>query len=272
MVKISWTGAAGLDIFSGEKTFLIDPYASRVNKFSIFFKPLVSDRRAVHGFARNCEGPIGGMVVGHTHFDHALDLVALAPFCQGPIVGSKSLDSLFQLHGVENRVQVCRGNEALRLDTDVCVSMLPACHGKVFMGRVPYPGEISIDTPLPMGAKGYGLGAVFMPEIRVKGVTILHAGSAGFDEKAVQGRTCDVLFMCVPGWQRFPGYVERLPRLVKPDLIIPFHYDDFTLALGRGSSFPTLPLINLDGFVNAVSKSAPAADVVLLKPFEELVI
>jgi len=89
---------------------------------------------------------------------------------------------------------------------------------------------------------------------------------------SLEGHTCDLLFMCVPGWQRSPDYVESLPRLVKPGVIIPFHYDDFTRPLGAGSLFPVLPFINMDGFISALSRSFPKADILLLKPNEELLI
>ncbi|MBI9089924.1 MAG: MBL fold metallo-hydrolase [Desulfobacterium sp.] len=270
MIKIRWTGAAGLEFDLGGRTFLVDPYVSRLSKFSILFKALVSDKSAVQSFVQDRDGSIAGMVAGHTHFDHALDLPGILPFCRGPVVGSKSLDTLLACHGTTPRVTVCQGGETVALDHDISVTMILSAHGRVMLGRVPYPGEINGCTRLPMKAPGYGLGTMFMPKLVINGTTIIHAGSAGVDLHAVDGHTCDVLFMCVPGWKRSPDYVTTLPRLVKPKIIVPFHYDDFSRPLGSGPGFPVLPFLDMDGFVRAVSTSWPKADVVFLNPNRSL--
>ncbi|MCP4114168.1 MAG: MBL fold metallo-hydrolase [Desulfobacteraceae bacterium] len=270
MVKIRWTGAAGLDISLDGRTFLVDPYVTRPGRYSILFKALVSDKSAVQSFVQDRTGRIAGIVASHTHFDHVLDIPGIVPFCRGPVVGSKSLANLLDRHGLNHRVRVCKGGETVSLDHDISVTMIPSAHGRVLMGRVPYPGEINSGTRLPMKASGYALGAMFMPRLVINGATILHAGSAGFDRHAMEGHTCDVLFMCVPGWQRSPGYVTRFPRMVDPKIIVPFHYDDFTRPLGPGPGFQILPRLDMDGFVRAVSKSCPTADMVFLNPNGEL--
>jgi L-ascorbate metabolism protein UlaG (beta-lactamase superfamily) len=266
MVKIRWTGAAGLELSLDGRTFLVDPYVTRPNKFSILFKALVSDKNAVQSFVQGRDGSIAGMVAGHTHFDHALDIPGIVPFCRGPVVGSKSLEILLARHGLNHRVRVCQGGETVALDHDISVSMILSAHGRVMMGQVPYAGRINACTRLPMKARGYGIGTMFMPKIVINGITILHAGSAGVDLHAMDGHTCDVLFMCVPGWQRSPDYVTKFPRLVEPKIIVPFHYDDFTRGLGPGPGFPVLPFLDMDGFVRAVSKSFPKADIMFLNP------
>lgn len=272
MLKVCWTGAAGVEISLGTKTFLIDPYLSRRDKFSVFFKALVSDRRVLRSFGEKYESGIDGIVVGHTHFDHALDVPGIVPFCRGRVVGSQSLGTLLALHGINKRVDVCHGGEKVDLGGGVSVTMIKSFHGRVMLGRVPWPGEIGLNNHLPMKAMDYTMGTMFMPKMETGGTTILHAGSAGFDMDSLAGHTCDILFMCVPGWQRSPDYVERLPQLVKPGIIVPFHYDDFTRPLGSEPGFPLLPFLQMDGFVRAVSKSFPKADILLLKPHEELLI
>ncbi len=269
-MKLRWLGTAGLEITHDGHTYLIDPYLTRPNAAQLFLAPLRSDPRAVEGYLKSLPGEIAALIVGHTHFDHALDIPLIARHMQGMLVGSQSLDNLLCSHAHTGRVQIPRPGERLQLPGGALLEMLPSRHGRVLFGRVPALGEIDAQGPPRRRVGDYRLGDMCMPKLTLSGTSLVHAGSAGFIESALEGHTCDVLFLCVAGWQRSPGYPGRLLEILKPSLVVPFHYDDFTAPLRLDRRPRNLPRLDLTGFLQEVGRHAPSAHLRLLRPFEPL--
>jgi len=268
MVTVRWTGAAGLQFTHEDRSVVVDPYCSRKGKFDLFFRGLVPEPAAIEAYAKRLLAPVSAVVVSHTHFDHALDVPEFARRFPVPLVGSRSLDTLLGLAGLPGRVRVCAGGERVELPGGDAVTMIRSRHGRVALGRVPFPGDIDPAARLPLRARGYGHGTVFMPRLEMGGRTFLVAGSADFVEEEVQGHGCDVLFLCVPGWKRVPAYTERLPALVKAGCIVPFHHDDFTRPLAPDLTSPKLPFQDLPGFLDRVARHAPGAEVRVIDTYE----
>ena len=270
MVNFRWLGTAGCEISAKGKTILIDPYLSRPSKREIFLGSLTPREDVISRYAESLPAPCAAIIAGHTHFDHALDIPPMAEYCKGPVVGSKSLQTLMGFYGKRESVVVCEGNERIRLSDDMVVTMIPSRHGKVLMGKVPYPGEIRVSAQLPLKAKEYRLGGMFIPHLAVDGISIMHVGSANFIESALERTRCNVLLMCVPGWERVEEYTTSLLHLLKPSCIIPFHFDDFTLPVGDDGQVASFPFLKLKSFVARIRASAPRAVIRIPRPFENI--
>jgi len=271
MVKVRWTGAAGLEFTDEGKTILIDPYHSRAGKSEIFFGRMRPNADKVRRYIEGLEKNLSSVIIGHTHFDHALDIPEVAKYLTGPLIGSQSLATLMALYGEGDNVTVCEKGERIELPGGAAVTMLPSRHGLVFFGRVPYQGDINPEGVLPLRAHDYRLGDIYIPKLEVGGTVFMHVGSANFVESELEGHRCDVLFMCVPGWNKVPDYCTRLLEIVRPEIIVPFHFDDFSLPIDSNGKVRGLPFRNISGFLRHVSKGAPHAEIRLVKPFEPMV-
>lgn len=270
MVNVRWTGAAGLELTHEGLVTLIDPYHSRLGKFDVFFRRLRPRISVVSGYLEELPGKLSAIIVGHTHFDHALDIPVFAKRFDGPIIGSSSLQTLMEMHGMSGRVTVCKGGERIELPGGAAVTMIPSVHGLVAFGRVPYPGEINPSERLPLKAGEYRHGAAFILKLEIGGKIFMHVGSANFIQSELEGHRCDILFMCVPGWKRITGYTSRLLQMMKPKIIVPFHYDDFSDPTSLKKQAPTLPLQDVAGFLKEISHGAPDAQIVQAHTFESL--
>ncbi|MBM3156610.1 MAG: MBL fold metallo-hydrolase [Chloroflexi bacterium] len=271
MVHMRWIGAAGIELTHKGQTILIDPYHSRPGKIELAFTPLKPKADLVKKYLDKLPGKLAAIIIGHTHFDHALDVPEFARHFDGSIIGSRSLEALMQMNGVSHRVNICSGGERVELFEGAAVTMIPSIHGLVFLGRVPYPGEIDALSKPPLKMNQYRLGTVFMPKVELGGKIFLHAGSANFLESELQGHDCDVLFMCVPGWKKVPEYTTKLLQIVKPKAIVPFHYDDFSVPLKLKTKTRNLPMLDMKLFLRQILKSAPDAEIRLLQPFESTI-
>ena len=77
-VNMRWLGTAGIELSHGGNVILLDPYLSRLGKKDIFFRPLLPRKDIISWYINSIGGNVRVIVVGHTHFDHVLDIPDIA--------------------------------------------------------------------------------------------------------------------------------------------------------------------------------------------------
>jgi len=271
MVFVRWTGAAGLEFTYEAKTWLIDPYLSRVGKVTMFFGRPQADHEKISRYLETLPGKLQAVIVGHTHLDHALDVPEILRRFPVPLIGSESLEALMSLHGMPGKVTVCNERTRLDLPGGASVTMIPSLHGLVFFGRAPYGGEIGPGQRLPLKASHYRHGRMFIPRLEVGGKSFLHVGSANLIDEQIEEQTCDVLFLCLPGWRMISNYHGRILSRVKPKIVVPFHFDDFSAPLSKDSRALSLPWRSEKRFLDRIAEEAPDARIIHPDLFKPLV-
>lgn len=262
MVSVRWTGAAGLEFTHEGKSWLIDPYLSRAGKGSIFFGRPQADRKRISRYLETLPGKLQAVIVGHTHLDHALDIPEIMRRFPVPLIGSESLETLMALHGMPGRVTVCKERTHVDLPGGASVTMIPSLHGLVLFGRSPYPGEIDPSQRPPLKASSYRHGRVFHIRLEIGGKSFLHVGTANLIDGELEEQTCDVLFLCMPGWKMVQNFHRRILSLVRPKIVIPFHFDDFSAPLSKEGRAPSVPWKSEKDFLERIAEEAPQARIV----------
>lgn len=270
MVSVRWTGAAGLEFTHEGKSWLIDPYLSRAGKASIFFGRPRPDRGRVSRYMDSLPGQLQAVIVGHTHLDHALDIPEIMRCFPVPLIGSESLETLMALHGMAGRVTVCKERTDVDLPGGAFVTMIPSLHGLVLFGRAPYPGEIDPSQRPPFKASAYRHGRVFHIRLEIGGKSFLHVGTANLIDGELEGQTCDVLFLCMPGWKMVQDFHGRILSRVKPKIVVPFHFDDFSAPLSKDGRAPSVPWRSERAFLERIAEEAPDARIVRPDLFQPL--
>jgi L-ascorbate metabolism protein UlaG (beta-lactamase superfamily) len=205
-------------------------------------------------------GPVAGVLVGHTHFDHAIDAPAIARRFATKAYGSSSLAQLMHLHGLGDLAKEVVPHKPYELGPFV-VRFVPSRHSKLLFGRkIPMDGELTCDHLHGLSPRAYRCGQVWGIRIDVAGVSLYHQGSADLDDDELRDDPVDVFLAGVAGRSFTPRYWERiLPRL-DPRVVVPTHYDDFFAPLGRRLSFVRqVRLADVPGEVEAVSAAARVA-------------
>ena len=101
-LEIEWLGVAGYRLTFEGVTILIDPYVSRAPLRSLLLRrPALPDAELIE---RYLPGPVAAVLVGHTHWDHAVDAPAIARRDGCTVYGSDSLQRLMRLHGLDGVV------------------------------------------------------------------------------------------------------------------------------------------------------------------------
>lgn len=236
-LAISWLGVSGYRLtFEGTSIF-IDPYVSRVPLRSLLLRRTAMPDAALIERYAGAPGDVAGVLVGHTHFDHAVDAPAIARRHGARAYGSASLGHLMRLHGLGELAVEVGPHRPYELGPFV-VRFIPSRHSKLLFGRkVPMAGELTCDHLDGLAPGAYKCGAVYGIRIEVAGVTLYHQGSADLDDEELRDEPVDIFLAGVAGRSFTPRYWERiLPRL-DPRVIVPTHYDNFFSPLGRPQDF-----------------------------------
>src|SRR4051812_25086994 len=97
-LELEWLGVAGYRLTYQGVTLFVDPYVSRVPLRALLTgRPALPDPGRLDRYVR-APGEVAGILVGHTHFDHAVDVPALAERYGCRAYGSGSLGHLMRLH------------------------------------------------------------------------------------------------------------------------------------------------------------------------------
>lgn len=254
-LSLTWFGTAGFRISYQGTVIWIDPYVTRLRLGDLVRRRTVppSDDAVARWIDR-----ADAVLVGHTHFDHALDVPAIARRFGCNAYGSSSLQHLMGLHGLSEQAVVVEPHRRYEVGP-FRFHFVPSVHSKLQLGLgIPYSGELTCEHLDDLIPQAYRCGQVWGVFVEVAGVRIYHGGSADLIEDEIKDRDVD-LFLCGASGRRFTNnYVERIVRVLQPKLIIPTHYDDFFRPLGEPTRFSFN--VNLTGFadeVRAASRDLP---------------
>jgi len=259
-LEIEWLGVSGYRLTCEGRTLFVDPYLSRVP-----FRDLLLRRRALPDPAAldrflKAPGEVVGVLVGHTHFDHAVDAPAIARRHGCRAYGSHSLVNLMALHGLAGQAVEVEPYRTYELGPFE-VSFTPSLHSKLLLGlAVPYDGELSCDHLDSLSPNAYRCGQVWGISIAVAGLRLYHQGSANLVEEAIRERDVDVFLAGVAGRSFTRDYWRRILPALRPRAVVPTHYDNFFAPLGDPMRFvANVQLERLPDEIEAVSREIEVA-------------
>ena len=246
-LTLMWLGTAGFRIAYQGTVIWIDPYVSRLSLGDfVRRRAMPSAPEAVAKWIDTADA----ILVGHTHFDHALDVPAIARATGAMAYGSASLQHLMGLHGLAAQATVVAPHRDYEVGP-FRFHFIPSQHSKLQLGLgIPYSGELTCDHVDELSPQAYKCGQVWGMCIEVAGTRIYHQGSADLIETEIHDRDIDV-FLCGISGRRFTDdYAARILRELSPKVIVPTHYDDFFRPLDAPTQFSFN--VNLTGFADEV--------------------
>ncbi len=254
-IVVTWLGTAGFSIEHEGHIILIDPYLTRPSLWRCLSGPLATDARLVSRLTPKADA----IVAGHTHFDHVLDVPAIARATGATVYGSRSCAALCRASGVPEAQVVdveARGREPSRAEVGPFeLRFVPSVHSAFLLGRVPVPGDISDCDQIPLRTERYRCGAVFGVDVRVRGRRIYHLGSADLVDGAPDPGV-DLLLMCVAGWTTTERFCPRVISSLRPGAVLLSHWDDFFRPLDAGAH--ALPAMRMPRLVESLSALEPS--------------
>ncbi len=260
-LELTWLGTAGFLFAYAGFALLVEPYVSR--------QPLRSmlARRALHADETLLERYVpraDAVLVGHTHFDHAVDVPALARRDGCMAYGSQSLRTLMALYGLAGQ---CVEVEPMRTYEigPFAVTFVESVHSKLALGlAVPAGGELTCENLDDLSSGRYRCGQVYGIHIAVAGASFYHQGSANLIDERVVHRGVDYFLAGIAGRAFTPRYFQRILSRLQPRVVIPQHFDDFFRPLGAELGFSLN--VNFGSFVEEVEQVSRDFTIRTLEP------
>jgi L-ascorbate metabolism protein UlaG (beta-lactamase superfamily) len=226
-LELEWLGVSGYRMTFEGQTLFIDPYVSRVSLGAVLRRSrAVPDPALVKRYLGGAPGVVG-VLVGHTHFDHAVDAPAVCSLYGCPAYGSLSLVMLMALHGMAHQAIEVEPYRRYELGP-FTIDFTPSLHSKLLLGlAVPFDGELTCDHLDALSPGAYRCGQVWGIRIEVAGVSFYHQGSANLIDDAIRGPRVDYFLAGVAGRGFTDRYWRRVLGLLEPAVVVPTHYDDF---------------------------------------------
>jgi L-ascorbate metabolism protein UlaG (beta-lactamase superfamily) len=259
-LEIRWLGVSGYRLTYQGVSLFVDPYVSRVPLRSLLLRrTALPDAEMITRYGQ-APGEVAGVLVGHTHFDHAVDAPALARLHGTKAYGSSSLVRLMRLHGLQQQAVEVVIHRPYALGPFV-VTFIPSRHSKLLFGRkVPMDGPLTCDHLDGLAPGAYRCGAVYGIRIEVAGLSIYHQGSADLDDAELPRQPVDVFLAGVAGRQVTPRYWERVLPKLDPRIVVPTHYDNFFSPLGaKADMVRKVALADVPDEIRRVARDAQVA-------------
>ena len=262
-LEIQWLGTAGFRLTYEGTTVLIDPYVSRAALGAVAGRVAL---RSDAGLVADLLPAADAVLLGHTHFDHAVDTAAVALAHDCPVYGSSSAEHLLGLHGRADLAVTVEPHRPYEIGP-FTIRFTPSRHSKLLLGlKVPSDGELTCDSLDHLGAGRYRCGQVWGIAIEVAGTTLYHQGSADLLDDEIRDHDVDVFLCGIAGRVYTHRFVERMIGRLSPRLVLAHHHDDFfrPVQANMGFSFN----VNLGGFVADMARVAPGVPVRTLDPLQ----
>lgn len=244
-LRVRWLGVAGFELTYEGHTLLIDPYLTRAGLWSYLRGPLTVNEARLEAELPKADA----IVVGHSHFDHVMDVPSIAARTGAVVIGSSSTANLMRLRGLaEAQIRECHGREVIDVGP-FTVTMVPSVHSEFALGgRVPYAGEIPCSCEFGGRGKDYKCGDVFGVHVEVGGHTLYHLGSANLIDDEVKTGPVDVFLMGIAGRHPTKNFIPRILKRVEPKVVVPMHFDNFFRP--AEARLKLLPMIRFGRFVD----------------------
>jgi len=253
-VTMTWLGVTTLLFDDGETQILVDGFFSRPSLADVVFsRPVASDAATINYVLDEYRmRRLAAIIPVHSHYDHAMDIGAIANRSSASILGSETTANIARGAGVPEDQIIVATNRGEYSFGQFTITMIDSSHAPIGWGEsIPYAGTIDepLSTPAPVSAwregKSYSI-VVAHPH----GTTLVQ-GSAGYLENALDGVKADVVMLGVAmleslGREHAETYWQAMVTTTCAAHVFPFHFDDHLQAFGEVMLYPR----TLDNFID----------------------
>lgn len=222
--RITWTGCAGFILEFGGTRICFDPFVSNPGLRRLVLGPPIPDVELI----KSTFGTVAAAFIGHTHYDHAMDVATVIGANPAAIVyGSTTTAEICRRQGLLAQ-QVATAVDGQRIVVGpFTIEPIASEHGNVpLVGRI---DPIELRGPgVPRSPLRWPRGDVFAWRVEFAGLALHVQTSAGIAIDALARQShADILIACLAARHGTPSYFERLGKVLTPRVVIPCHHDNF---------------------------------------------
>ncbi|WDP90872.1 MAG: MBL fold metallo-hydrolase [Desulfobacter sp.] len=247
-MEIQWLGTAGFRIATSTASFLIDPYLSR--------NPGADPRQELRPADL---APASHIFVSHGHFDHLLDVPAVARQTGAEVWCSPTAARTLEDMGLApGQIRTVEHNGAEADFSGIRAQAFYSRHirfdFRLMAATLARVGRRLPDI-IPLFAN-FPCGQVLSWQFELEGRRIRFFGSAGASDKELEGigkGEVDILMLPLQGHSKICAKGARHVRFLEPGMVIPHHQDDFYP--------PVSQTVDISDFVHRVQQDCPGTQI-----------
>tara|TARA_R110002049_G_scaffold9444_4_gene48043 strand:- start:10584 stop:11627 length:1044 start_codon:yes stop_codon:yes gene_type:complete len=245
-VTVTWFGVTTLLFDDGETQLLIDGFVSRPTLADILLdRPVNNDAAKINYFLNEYEiNRLAAIIPAHSHFDHAMDIAAIANRSSASILGSESSAHIGRGAGVPPDQIVVVADGADYTFGEFSVRFIATGHAPVgWRGAVPLPGAIESPLRMPAPVSAFREGGSYAIVVSHPSGSALVLGSAGLQPGKLDNLQVDTVFLGVGmieglGQAYIQDYWKYAVTATGAKTVVPVHFDDYTQPFGNISLAP----------------------------------
>ena len=231
-------GVSGFELTDGTTTVLMDPTPTRPDPLALITGPI--DANPELG-AKLCP-KADVILVNHTHFDHAIDVPAIARRTGALVVGSQNTINLALSRGVpQTQTRVVRSGEQLTVGT-FTIDVRASKHTDIVVSQ-PMSGVISPEAK-SLWFWQYALDETLAYRLSTADTTVWFHPTSTYQPGELGGLNAKTLIVGVTGEKQTRTKIEGLLGESKAVRVLPTHYDNFFQPYERGLAL--MPGLDLD--------------------------
>lgn len=274
-LRVTWLGTSTLLFDDGDTQILVDGFFSRPDIFDIVFLRPVSSNAATINYALDefRIRRLAAIIPVHSHYDHAMDIGAIANRTSAAVVGTESTANIARGARVPEEQIVLATNGDTFTFGDFTVTLITTRHvPNGFGDRHLLAGFMSEPVTQPADITAWREGGSWSILISHPAGNTLVQGSAGYIENALDDVEADVVMLSVAlltsqGRKYASDYWHQIVEATGARRVYIIHYDDFTKPFGQTELFPTSldNVVESAQWLNVLAKSGDG-NVALLRP------
>jgi len=228
-LSLRYLGVSGYEVTDGTTVVLLDPTPTRPPPLTLLTGTLAPDEALG---AKEC--PRADVIlVNHTHYDHALDVPAIAKRTGALVVGSQSTVNLARSRGIpEEKTRVVKAGDRLTVG-GFTIEVRRSRHTKIAGISEPMSGLVPIDAG-KLWFWQYTLDETLFYRLEANGTSLWFHPTSTWADGELSGAGAGTLIVGVTGEPQTVEKARGLLAAAKPRLVLPTHYDNFFQPWEKG--------------------------------------
>lgn len=228
-LTIRYLGVSGYEVTDGTTVVLLDPTPTRPPPLALLTGPLEPDE----AYGATLCPRADFILVNHTHFDHALDVPAIALRTKAVVLGSPSTVNLALSRGVPaDHTRVVKPGDHLTLGT-FTVDVRSSRHTDIAGISQPMGGVVAPDAG-PLWFWQFKLDETLAYRLEANGTSIWFHPTSTFAKGELGTPAAATLVVGVTGEKQTRAKIDGLLEEAKPLRVLPTHYDNFFQPMQKG--------------------------------------
>lgn len=252
-LTVQFIGNTNLLFSDGTTAILTDGFFTRPSAYTVLFDKVAPDQSIIKYCLEKAKiTALDAVIPVHSHFDHAMDAPLVTDLTGAQLIGSTSTANIGKGYGLDaHKITVPTLDSTTEIGA-FKITFIKSNHWQypdAEQRKILLNNKIEQPLVTPASIYDYKEGDSYTILLEHGRTKIAIQGSAGYKENSLPAFDADILFLSIAGLESMDAsynqaYQDHLITPLKAEVLVPIHWDDFTVPLSDKPLKTTNLLIN----------------------------